>query len=100
ADDAEPERRWSMWREAFRCVSPSHSSRALTKSKRVYIEAGSRTSCGDHRRSAIAAFLGQIRESTFSGLTYSAHMQDSPPRIRCFSSAERLAASPLIGSTA
>src|SRR6266436_8662038 len=98
--DDEPARRCSMWREALRCVSPSHSKRALTKSNRAYMEAGSRTSCGDHRRSAIAAFLGHMRESTFSGLTYSAHMHDSPPRIRCFSSADRFAASPLIGSTA
>ncbi len=89
-----------MCRETDRCVRPSHSSRALTKSRRAYIEPGSRTSCGDQKRSAIAAFLGQMRESTFSGFTYSAHMHDSPPRILCFSCGERFAASPLMGSTA
>ena len=37
---------------------------------------------GDQKRSAIAAMRGQMRESTVSGLTYSEHMQASPPRMR------------------
>jgi len=50
------------------------------------MNARSRTSAGDHKRSAMATFLGQIRESIFSALTYSDHIVDSPPRMRCFSS--------------
>src|SRR3981189_1668125 len=46
----------------------------------------------------MAALRGQMRESIFSGFTYSAHMQDSPPRIKCCWSGARLAAGPLGGS--
>ena len=64
------------------------------------MESTSVTPSGDHRRSAIAAARGQMRESIFSGDTYSAHMQASPPRMRALSSGVRLAVGPLIGSTA
>jgi hypothetical protein len=55
---------------------------------------------GDQKRSAIAAIRGQMRESTVSELTYSAHMQASPPRMRAASSASSTRAAPSSGSTA
>ncbi len=58
------------------------------------------TFCGDHKRSAMAASRGQMCESTFSGVTHSAHWHDSPPRIRLFSSGVRVAAASLMGSMA
>ena len=66
----------------------------------------SRVSCGDQKRSAIAARRGHIRDSIVSGVTNSDHMQASPPRMRFCSSAESAAAAPgfviviVIGSTA
>jgi hypothetical protein len=47
----------------------------------------SRTSAGDHSRSAMAAMRGQMRESIVSGETNSLHMQASPPRMCLRSSA-------------
>ena len=52
----------------------------------------------DSRRSAIAAVRGQIRESTFSAVTYSLHMHASPPSTRFFSSGLRFAPAPPSGS--
>ena len=49
---------------------------------RAYIDATSRVLRGDQRRSAMAAVRGQMRLSTFSGVTYSDHMVASPPRMR------------------
>src|ERR1017187_9251809 len=82
------------------CVRPSDSRRQLNSPSLSYIEPGSCTSGGDHKRSAIAALRGQILESMFSGVTHSDHMQASPPRMRLFSSGFSEAAAPLIGSTA
>ncbi len=64
------------------------------------MSATSVTVAGDQYRSAMAAVRGQIRESIVSGVTHSDHMQASPPRIRFWASAGRLAASFPIGSTA
>ena len=87
------------WDRNWNCESsPSPSIQVLTTARRWYIEFTSRTSCGDHNLSAMAAVRGQMRESIFSGETYSAHMQASPPRIRFCSSGVRLAAAPLSGS--
>lgn len=58
------------------------------------------TFCGDQNRSAIAAVRGQMRESIFSGETYSVHIEASPPRIRALSSDPKFAAPPDMGSTA
>src|SRR5579884_2248921 len=52
-----------------------------------YIKSTSRSSAGDHSLSAIAARRGQMRESTVSAFTSSAHMHASPPRMRAASSA-------------
>ena len=46
----------------------------------------------------MAAMRGQMRESTVSWLTYSAHMQASPPRIREACSGVSCAAGPESGS--
>ena len=62
------------------------------------MELASFASLVDQSRSAIAAALGQIRESTVSALTYSAHIQASPPRIRADCSGVNCAAGPLSGS--
>ena len=48
----------------------------------------------------MAAVRGQMRESIFSGETYSAHIVASPPRMRLFSSGLKFAAASLMGSTA
>ncbi len=92
--------RCSMCVRAERCVSPRNSRSRLTAFIRVYIEATSVTVCGDHSRSAIAALRGQMCESIFSGVTHSAHWQDSPPRMRLFSSGVSVAAASAMGSTA
>ena len=46
------------------------------------MEFTSLTSLGDQSLSAMAAVVGQTRESTVSGPTNSAHMQASPPMMR------------------
>ena len=48
---------------------------------------------GDHNRSAIAAILGQMRESTVSGETNSPQLVASPPRIFLFCSSDKGASS-------
>ena len=48
----------------------------------------------------MAAIRGQIRNSSFSLVTNSAHWQASPPRMRDSSAALRSAAAPPCGSTA
>ena len=48
-------------------------------------------SAGLQSRSAMAAIRGQMRESTVSAVTYSAHMVPSPPRTSAFCSGVRSA---------
>ena len=64
------------------------------------MSATSTTVDGDQYRSATAAMRGQMRESTVSGVTHSAHMHASPPMIRAFASVDRFAISLPSGSTA
>ena len=61
----------------------------LMPSQRRSLSARTRTQPGDQKRSAIAAVRGQIRESTVSGETYSAHIVASPPSTRAASSSVR-----------
>ncbi len=75
------------WNDASGRASPARGSRHPA---RRYMDATSLISCGDQNRSAMAAVRGQMRESTFSGLTNSVHMQTSPPRMRDFSAGVRL----------
>ena len=78
---------------------PVHSSQRLTASMRSYIESMSAISRGDQSLSAMAAVRGQMRESTVSASTSSAHMHASPPRIRAACSGVSCAVAAPSGST-
>jgi len=88
-----------MCRETDRCVRPQHSSRALTKSRRAYIDRDRGLHADDQKRSAIAASWARCANLRF-WVHVRAHMHDSPPKDSLFLHAEKIAASPLMGSTA
>ena len=66
-----------LWRHAEAEEWMADDARGISDLER------SLTSRGDHRRSAIAAVRGQMRESMVSSVTHSAHIVASPPRTCC-----------------